>query len=156
MDLKTKRQSNKLDISHLIELPKQLGHNHQILHRFNMRCSELDNKSVLHLRVRRRLQQILQRKSNMLVAASTLNQIDDIGNATVAQPELLLMEPTVFDAARQIVHSLALDNVRQHVLRLGCSFQATYPQEVADAEATHLKLNTMAFQFLNGCVEASL
>lgn len=122
-----------------------------------MRSAELHHESVLDLRIRGGLQQILHGQPNMLVLAPTLNQIDDIRDSAVAEAKLLLVESTVFDAARQIVHAFALHNVRQDVFFGGRSGLggAADPQEVTDAQTTNLEANAMAFQFLDSGVQTA-
>lgn len=63
------------------------------------------------------------------------------------------MKSSVFDAAGQIVHSLAFDNVREHHFNRCITSITTNPQEIAHTQATHFIRNLVLFKRLKGDVQ---
>lgn len=153
MDVKQKKNKK---IFYRIDSTEQSGHDRQIVHGIFRRLGEFERKSIVHLGVCGRLQQIGQRQSDVLIVAPILDQIDLVGQTGVGEPEFLLVETSVFDAARQVVHSLALDNVRQNQFDVFGPLVTAYPHEIADRQPAHLEVHLFCVERLEDGVERSL
>lgn len=125
-----------------------------------MRIRVVHSESALHLRIGGGLVQRLQRQSHMRIVAATLNKIDDIGDSAVGEPELLLMEAAVFDAAGQIVHAFAFDNVRQDEFarrrRRRRRFAPGDPQKITHRESANFVTCVVTFELLKSDIKAAL
>lgn len=128
---------------YLVYRSQQTRHPRQVADAFIQPFRALDREAVDDLRARDgRLHGGPVLGLGLLAQPDFLDQVDDVGDAGAAQPELLLAEPPVLDAGDQVVEALALDDVveRDEVAFLAVAgeevgvFELGDPEEVAERE----------------------
>lgn len=128
-------------------------HDGQVEDRVLAVLGELHLELAVDLCVGRRLQERREGQAalQLPVLQMVLDQVDDVLDAALLQPELLLVEASVLDAAAEIVQSLPLDDVRQHELLRFDRLVLRDPKEVADVQFSDFVRDVARFQ-LAQCV----